>query len=177
MVRRTFRWPVLGVVLLIATSSLAGCGFGGIVGRKCAPESDAVVKRLEASPVLELVPPDTTAREPYSKRPCDDEDSVGSVSRQLTSTLKDRELLAYFREEFPKKGWVLQQELAGLSREPDGLRTGEPHQCYENPAEPNVTLEVMLGLGENPDTDLFVAFHFNGGTYSCANTTSPPQTR
>ncbi|WP_112272055.1 hypothetical protein [Lentzea terrae] len=168
---------MLGVALLVATPGLAGCGFGGIVGRKCTPEADAVMRRLEASPVLQLIPPDTTAHEPYSKRPCDDDDNLGSVSRQLTSTLKDRELLTYFREEFPKQGWGLRQELPGLSREPDGLRTGEPHQCYENPAEPNVTLEIFLGLGDNPDTDLFVAFHFNGGTYSCANTTSPAQTR
>jgi hypothetical protein len=108
-----------------------------------ALEADAVVKRLEASPVLELLPPDTTAREPYSKRPCDDEDNRGSVSRQLTSTLEDRELLAYFREEFPKKGWGLRQELADLPREPDGLRTGEPNQCYENPARTAVRTPLL----------------------------------
>lgn len=35
----------------------------------------------------------------------------------------------------------------------------------------------MLGLGENPDTDLHVTFGFNGRTYSCAGTTSPQATR
>ncbi len=174
--RRTFRWSVLGVALLMATSGLAGCGFG-FKARECTPESDAVVKRLKASPVLESLPPGAKGAEIYAKRPCDDEDGLGQVGRQLTSTLEDAALLAYFSEEFPKQGWALRMNLAGLPREPKGLHVGEPHQCYENPAEPNVTLEIMLGLGDNPDTDLHVTFVFNGGTYSCANTTSPAQTR
>ncbi|WP_346137258.1 hypothetical protein [Lentzea roselyniae] len=165
------------MALLVAAPGLAGCGLGKFMERECTPEADALVKRLKASPVLELLPPGAKGQEIYATRPCDDEDNLGEVGRKMSSTLEDGELLAYFHEEFPKQGWVLQQELAGLPREPNGLRTGEPHQCYENPAEPNVTLEVTLGLGENPDTDLHVTFIFNGSTYSCANTTSPPQTR
>lgn len=174
--RRTFRWSALGVALLVTVPGLAGCGFG-FTARECTPEADAVVQRLKASPVLELLPPGATGAEIYAKRPCDDEDGLGQVGRELTSTSVDAALLAYFREEFPEQGWALQLDLAGLPREPEGLHVGEPHQCYENPAEPNVTLEVFLGLGDNPDTDLHVTFVFNGGTYSCANTTSPTQTR
>lgn len=55
-------------------------------------------------------------------------------------------------------------EAAGFER--DRLNVRQPHQCFENPAEPNVNLEVMLGLGENPDTNLHVTFVFKDGKQS-----------
>jgi hypothetical protein len=170
-------WAVLAMTALVAASTLTGCGLGGFGRKECTPETDAVVQRLQKSPILDLLPPGATAQEIYATRPCDDEDNLGSVGRQLTSTQQDSELLAYFRDEFPKTGWVLKHERAESGRQLDGLHVGEPDQCYESPAEPNVTLEVMLGLGPNPDTDFFVSFHFTGHTYSCASTTPPPMTR
>lgn len=147
-------------------------GVGKFGGPKCTQETDAVVQRLEKSPVLELLPPGAKGGEINKKRPCDDEDNLGEVSRRITATQKNDELLAHFREEFPRNGWVLKHERAKQGREPGGLDIGEPDQCYENPVEPNVTLEVLLRPAY-----FYLAFRLTGGTYSCANTTSPPQTR
>ena len=178
MMRHAFRWPVLGVALLVITPCLTGCGLGGLLKEKCSPEADAVMTRLKASPVLESLPPETKGRDIYATRPCDDEDGSGRVGRELTSTLDDTALLAHFHERFPAQGWELKHESPGPRREPEGLNVGEPNQCFENPAEPNVTLEVGLGIGENPDTDLHVTFVFkDGGAFGCANTTVPPSYR
>lgn len=178
LMRHAFRLSVLGLALLVITPCLTGCGLGGLIKRECTPEADAVMSRLKASPVLESLPPETKGRDIYATKPCDDEDGSGQVGRELTSGLDDATLLTYFREQFPKQGWELKHEQAGLPREPKGLNVGEPNQCFENPAEPNVTLEVSLGIGENPDTDLHVTFVFKGGgAFSCANTTVPPSYR
>ncbi|MGW6445472.1 hypothetical protein [Lentzea sp. NPDC055074] len=173
MMRVAFRWFALGLALLATTSGLAGCT-SAFTAPECGSAADAVVTRLKVSPVLESLPPETKGSPVYATKPCDDEDGSGRVGRQLTSTSKDDALLAYFREEFPKLGWVLRHEKAALPRVPEGLDVGEPHQCFENPEEPNVNLEVMLGLGENPDTDLHVTFVFKDGkALSCASVVEP----
>lgn len=166
-------WAALSVSALVGASGLAGCGLADLGRRNCTPEADAVVQRLEKSPILDVLPPGATAEEIYAKRPCEDEDHLGYVGRPMSADLPADALLTHFREEFSRNGWTLKFERAEPGGKPAGLDLGVPDQCYENPAEPNVTLEVSL----HSSSEVFVEFRLTGNTYSCANTTPPPMTR